>query len=243
MRNTTILLLTILGLGILISIGKLNSGNGGSGLDGFVFTLSWTSITLFITSLVILLKNVRQIRSHKVTFLFLLLGLPFTIEVSINFVESIYYNRTPDLIPKYKRPISCSFYLKDSSQITAHLNSIVSIKNKRNINTIVISTFIDTIMYSQTGKEIFVVYIKQLSSNELSNYYEPAYLSSKEKDSIGWHLEESVPNDEYMNSSFQNVDDLKKEVRKFYFNQFSFKEKDSLKYNYFWHRTSKLYSK
>ena len=239
MKNTNKFLLTILGLGILISIGKLNSGEGGSGLEGFAYALIGTSFVLFFTSLVILIFNIRHIRSHKDTFLFLLLGLPFTLDTSKKFVERTYYNRTPDLSPKYNRPLSYNCYLKDSLQISAQIDSIVSLRNNKKSDAKIVSTNIDTIIYSQTGKELFVVYVEQLSSNELSNYYEPAYLFAKEKDSYKWYLEESVPNGEYMNSSFQNIADLKKEVRRFYFNKFSFKEKDSVKDNYFWKRTPK----
>ena len=239
MKLSTKLLVTILGIGLLYSIYKLFTGQGGSGLGDFFDGLGYTSLILFVASLTIIIFHIRQIKKYADTFLFLLLGLPMTIMAANGLVHNINYNRTPDLTAKYPRPFIQNIFSADSSRISVQVDSLIALRNRETGGIKVISAFIDTIIYSQSGKEIFVVYAQQFEPNHLGNDLDPAYLSAVEKDSVYWYLQEGTPNAEQMSGSYHNIADLKKEVIKFYFNQYSFLETDSLKENYFWRRKSK----
>jgi hypothetical protein len=215
------------------------TGQGGSGLYDFFDGLAYTSILLFVTSLTIIVFRIRQIKQYASAFLFLLLGLPMTIAAVNGLVQNIYYNRTPDLKSKYPRPFNQSAFLADSLKIAVQVDSLIALKNRETGGIKVVSAFVDTIIYSQSGKQIFVVYAKQFEPNQLGNDLDPAYLSADERDSVYWHLQEGTPNSVQMSGSYHNIADLKKAVRKFYFNQYSFLETDSLKENYFWKRKPK----
>jgi NADH:ubiquinone oxidoreductase subunit 5 (chain L)/Multisubunit Na+/H+ antiporter, MnhA subunit len=240
MKLSTIFLVTILGVGLLYSIYKLFTGQGGGGLGDFFDGLGYTSLILFVASLTIIVFHIRQIKKYADTFLFLLLGLPMTIMAANGLVHNINYDRTPNLRAMYPRPFSQNIFLKDSLHIAVQVDSLIALRNRETGGTKVVSAFVDTIIYSESGKEIFVVYAQQFEPNDLGNDLDPAYLSADEKDSVYWHLQEGTPNAEQMSGSYHNVADLKKAVRKFYFNQYRFLEKDSLKENYFWKRKSKL---
>ncbi len=239
MKLSTRFLLTILGLGFLYSIYKLFTGHGGSGLGDFFDGLVYTSVILFVVSLSIILFQFRQVKKYADTFLFLLLGLPMTIMAANGLVHNINYNRTPDLTAKYPRPFNQKTVSADSERIAIQVDSLIALRNRNTGGIKVISAFVDTIIYSQSGKKIFVVYARQFAPNHLGNNLDPAYLSADEKGNIYWYLQEGTPNAEQMSGSYHNFADLKKAVRKFYFNRYSFLETDSLKENYFWKRKSK----
>ncbi|PWT76086.1 MAG: hypothetical protein C5B59_07390 [Bacteroidetes bacterium] len=125
-------------------------------------------------------------------------------------------------------------FLEDSSRIAVQIDSLIALKNRNTGGTKVANAFIDTIIYSQTGGQIFVSYIRKFQPNDLGNDLDPAYLTADERDSIYWHLRDGTPNNVMMSGSYHDVASLKKEVRKFYFNQYSFIDSDSLKSNFFW---------
>ena len=239
MKLSTKYLVAIVGFGLLYSIYKLFTGQGGSGLGDFFDGLGYTSLVLFVASLTIIVFHIRQIKKYADTFLFLLLGLPMTIMAANGLVHNINYNRSPDLTAKYPSPSSQNIFIADSLRIAVQVDSLIALRNRQTGGIKVVSAFVDTIIYSQSGKEIFVVYAQQFEPNHLGNDLDPAYLSADEKDSVYWHLQEGTPNAEQMSGSYHNIADLKKAVRKFYFNRYSFLETDSLKENYFWKRKSK----
>jgi hypothetical protein len=236
MKLSTILLTLLLGLGIAYSIFKLFNGHGGSGLGDFIDGLGYTSLIIFFTALTTLIFNFRRLKKQFDTLLFLLLGLPMTVMAVGGLIQNTIYNRTPNLSAKYPRPVTEKDFAKDSLLISVQVDSLVALRNRETHGIKVVSSLIDTIIYSQTGNEIFVVYAQQFEPNHLGNDLDPAYLSADERDSIYWHLQEGTPNAEQMSGSYHNIADLKKAVRKFYFNQYSFVAADSLKENYFWKR-------
>jgi hypothetical protein len=240
MKQSTILLVAILVLGLLYSFIKLFTGRGGSGLGDFIYGIGWTSVFLFFAALTIIVSNIRRIRKYSETFIFLFLGLPMTLVAANGLLHSIHYNRTPDLTPKYPRPVSQATFSADSKRISIQVDSLIALKNRETHGIKVASAFVDTIIYSESGKEVFVIYAKQFEPNHLGNDLDPDYLSADERDSVYWHLREGTPNAVRMSGSYRNIDDLRKAVRKFYFNQYSFRDADSLKENYFWERNETL---
>lgn len=236
MNLSTKFLATILALGLLYSIFKLFTGEGGAGLGNFIDALGYTSLVLFLAALIILIFNFRRLKKHVDTLLFLLLGLPLTIMMAVALIQDITYNITPDLTAKYARPVTQKEFAEDSFRIAGQVDSLVALKNRAPHGIKVSSSVIDTIIYSQTGNGIFVIYALQFEPNHLGNDIDPAYLSAAERDSVYWHLQEGTPNAELMSGSYHDITSLKNAVRKFYFNQYSFAAADSLKENYFWKR-------
>ena len=234
MKLSTKILASILGLGIFYSFYKLFTGTGGGGLGDFFDVLGYTSIILCVISLFILLINLRNFKRHIDTFVFFLIGLPMTVMATGSIIENISYIRPVDLTPKYLRPVNETQYVHDSSTIKLQIDSLIALRNRETGGTDIISSFIDTIIYSQSGDKIFISYVRKFAENNLGNDLDPAYLYAESKDSAFWNLEEGTPNAYIMSGSYHDTASLKKAVRHFYFKRYSFLDKDSTKKNYFW---------
>jgi hypothetical protein len=207
------------------------TGQGGSGLYDFFDALVYSSIVLFLAALTVLLFSIKNYKQHWDTVIFLLVGLPLTITAIRGTIEQIHYNRTPDLSVKYELPVSRDQYLFDSVNIKLAIDSLIALRNREYGGPDVLYGLIDTIIYSQAGDKIFVSYMKKFEPNNLGNDLDPDYLGADKKDSVFWQL---TTVSHQMGGSFHDERSLKKEVRKFYFNQYSFLDKDSIEQNYFW---------
>ena len=135
MKLSTKFLIVISGLGLLYSFIRLFSGQGGSGLEDFNDGLALTCLVIFISALVIIVFNLRHLKKHIDTFVFLLVGLPMTIIIAKSTIANIDYNRTPDLSPKYPRPVTSKVYFNDSARIAVQIDSLTALKN-RNVGRI-----------------------------------------------------------------------------------------------------------
>jgi len=231
MKKSTKVLIAILAFGLIYSFYRLFTGQGGSGLYDFIDALVYVSIALFLSAFFVLLFNIKQYKQHWDSLFFLLLGLPLTISAVMSTIENYHYNRTPDLSVKYSRPVSYEQYLFDSTNTKVAIDSLIALRNRQYGGADVLYAIIDTLIYSQTGDKIFVCYIKKFGPNTLGNDLDPGFLVADKRDSVFWQLKEARYN---MSGSFQDIESLKKEVRKFYFNQFSFLDKDILSKNYLW---------
>ena len=239
MKPSSKFLAGLLILGFLYSFYRLFSGRGGSGLGDFIDGLSYTSIILFIASLTIIVFNFKRLKKYGDTFLFLLLGLPITVMAATGIIRNITYNRTPDLTPKYPRPISSNIFSEDSLRIEIQIDSLIALTNRSTGRLKIADAFIDTIIYSQTGRQVFVSYIQIFEQNDSGNDLSPGYLTADKRDSIYWHLREGSPNNVMMSGNYHDLETLRLELRKFYFNQYTFNDADSLKDNFFWEINSK----
>jgi hypothetical protein len=233
MKKTSKLLVTILGFGLLYAFFRLFTGTGGSGLADFFDALGYTSIFLFLASFFVLIFNIRGYRKHIDTFIFMLLGLPMTLIAAEGIIKDIHYNREPDLAIKYRRPVGSEQFKADSAHIEVAIDSLISLRNRQTGGAKVQYAFIDTIIYSQKGDKVFVSYVKKYEPNDLGNDFIPAYLYSDTRSLHYWNLEEVRYN---FSGNFQDTVNLKRAVRRFYFNQFSFLDKDSSKSNFFWRK-------
>ncbi len=231
---STKLLATIFGAGICLAIFKLLTGQNGSGLGNAIDMLVYASCTLFIASLLVITIRFKEIKRHQGAFLFLLLSIPLTFSAVKNIVIITNYNRKPNLTAKYARPVSDEIFIKDSIKILEQIDSLVALKNRNTGGTKVASTILDTIIYSQSGNQVFVIYAKQFEKNDYGNDLGTGFLSADEKGETDWFLREGPPNAYFMSGHFHNIEDLKREVRKFYFNQYKFAAADSLQENYIW---------
>ena len=73
---------------------------------------------------------------------------------------------------------------------------------------------IDTIIYSQTGDQIFVIYMEKFDQTNTVNDLVPAYLVATNRKGVHWQLK---PLSYQMSGNFHSKEILKSEVRKFYF--------------------------
>jgi hypothetical protein len=231
MIRTVKILTSILIGGLLYSFYRAFTGHGGSGLYDFFDALMYSSIVLFIVSLIILTVNFRDLRNHWPAFIFMLIGFPLTLNLALEIIADAEFNRTTDLSVKYELPVTREEYLSDSTNIQLAINSLIALRNEESVGPDVLYGAIDTIIYSQTGDKIFVSYIKKFEPNDRGNDLDPDYLGAAQRDSVFWRLREVS---HQMGGSFHDVKTLKREVRKFYFNQFSFLDKDSAEEHYFW---------
>jgi hypothetical protein len=207
------------------------TGQGGSGLYDFFDAVTYSSIILFTTALIVLLLNLKRLKDFWPASIFLILGLPLTAGYVRGTIEEIKYNRTPDLSVKYKMPVSREQYLFDSTNIKLAIDSLIAMRNRKYGGPDILYGTIDTIIYSQTGDKVFVSFMEKIEPNNRGNDIDPNFLVADSRDSIFWRLTDARYS---LSGSFHDIETLKKEVRKFYFNQFSFLDKDSTSKNYFW---------
>lgn len=231
MRKSSKFLTSILIIGLLYSLFRMFTGQGGSGLYDFFDALIYSSIVLFLASLTVLLFNIKNYKQHWDTVIFLLAGLPLTITAIRGTIDQIHYNRTPDLSVKYELPVSREQYRFDSVNIKLAIDSMIALRNREYGGPDVLYGLIDTIIYSQAGDKIFVSYMKKFEPNNLGNDLDPDYLGADKRDSVFWQLTDVRYS---LSGSYHDKETLRREVRKFYFNQFSFLDKDSTSNNYFW---------
>jgi hypothetical protein len=229
-KSSKLLTLTLI-IGLLYSFFRMFTGQGGSGLYDFFDALVYSSIVLFLASLTVLLFNIKNYKQHWDTVIFLLVGLPLTIVAIRGTIDQIHYNRTPDLSVKYELPVSREQYLFDSVNIKLAIDSMIALRNREYGGPDVLYGLIDTIIYSQAGDKIFVSYMKKFEPNNLGNDLDPDYLGANKRDSVFWQLTDVGVQ---MSGSFHDEKSLKEEVRKYYFNQYSFLDKDSTTEGYFW---------
>jgi hypothetical protein len=234
MKISTKVLLYILVIGFLYSIYSLFNGEGGSGLGDFSDGLVYTSLLLFFVSLLIVFINIKNLKQQGAAFLFMLIGFPMTLQAIIGVIKFSKVNRAPNLTAKYARPVNQQTFIDDSLHIVTQIDSLIALRNRNTGGIKVASAIIDTIFYSEKGDQIFISYVEKFEPNNLGNDLSPSYLSADSRDSNFWHLKEGPPNANYLGGSYHDINELKEAVRKFYFNRYSFLDRDSLKENYFW---------
>jgi hypothetical protein len=227
-------LLWTLGLGIIYSIFKLLSGTGGGGLEDSIEALAFVSLLISILSFGIIILNIRKLKTQIIPFVFLLISLPSTIAVVKSQLLQYRQNRALDLTPQYSRPVSQSQYLGDSLHIKVALDSLVALENRITGGSDIDYGEIDTIIYSPTGNEVFIIYYFKYLKNERADDLYPGYLSGTERNPDFWNLREGKSNTDSYGGNYHELSKLKMNVRKFYFNNYSFNPKDSSKENYFW---------
>jgi len=231
LKRTTKILITILICAVVYSFYRAFTGEGGSGLYDFLDAVTYSSVVIFLVSLTILIFNFKDYKKHWDTALFLLVGLPLTYSAIRWTIDRYHYNRTPDLTAKYILPVSREQYLVDSVNIQRAIDSLALMRNSKYFGPYVVYATIDTIIYSERGDKVFVSYINKFAPNDLGNDLDPDYLVAENRDSIFWNLTRPRYS---CGGSYHDIKTLKLEVRKCYFNQFTFLDRDSTAENYIW---------
>lgn len=130
MKLSSKILFSLLGFGILYSMYRALSGEGGSGLYDFVDAMAYTSMVVSVSSVVVLCFNLKNYKKHLDTFILFLLGLPLTIIAVMGFTQDMYLDRDPDLTPKYRLHFSQEQLKKESMIIKVQIDSLVAAKNR-----------------------------------------------------------------------------------------------------------------
>lgn len=147
----------------------------------------------------------------------------------------IYDNRQPDLTIKYPRPVTKDVFLKDSLNAKLAIDCLIVLNNRLYGGPNISYGILDTIIYSPSGNEIFIIYADKFEQNDLGNDLGPAYFSANKRGKDNeWELESGLHNRTHWGGSYHNMKELKESVRKFYFNKYKFKQSDSLEESYFW---------
>lgn len=235
MKTSTKILILIILLGLLYCVFSIINDQGGSSFYDVWAGIAYTSIFIFTTALITILINRRNLKYHLDTFIFLILGLPLTIGAIIGILGNLYNNREPDLTIKYPRPVNQNVFFKDSLNVKVAIDSFVVLRNRLYGGPKIKYGILDTIIYSPLGNEIFIVYAHNYENNDLGNEFGPNYFSAtKRGDNGDWELKSRLNNKTHLGGSYGSMEELKKSVRKFYFNEYKFKPTDSLEENYFW---------
>jgi len=216
--------------GVVYSFYKLFSGHGGSGLYDFVDAITYSSVVLFFASAAVLLTRIGQLKDQHGAILFLLIGLPLTITLANQEIENYRYDLPPDLTPPYSRPVSDREYLDDSRGVRIALDSFVVTLKRDEGRGEIQSAYVDTIVYSQTGDQIFVLFVLKMSYGRGTKLTSSAFYSDQRYETQ-WLLREASFR---YSGDATDSSDLRTELRKFYFNQFRFADQDSLCDNFFW---------
>jgi len=232
MRQSTKILLLILVSGIFFSVLQLFIGKNGSGLGNSIDGIVITSVLVFFCALIILIYNYKKLKTEISAIIFLIISLPLTFLFLKGTLLKIESNRTPDLKAKYIRPVSSKQFIKDSLNIQNAINSLVKLRNEQTGGIKVEYAIIDTIIYSPKADKIWVSYIKKFEPNDYGNNYDTYTLEAEKRNIDGWELTEGSG----LSGSYGNIENLKYQVRKYYFNKYSFDPKNSKEENYFWKR-------
>ena len=151
------------------------------------------------------------------------------------------YNKTPDLTKRYPRPIDDKTYKSDSVFIRATLDSLAAKSNRIFLenpdlhmpgltDSAKVDNILDTIIYSPKGDQVLVTYMQKCIPSEESGEYFACMLRARVRKEDAWALED------YGGVTGRSFDSaaLRKDIRKYFFNQYSFVDEDSLEENYFW---------
>lgn len=131
LKSTIKILYFVLVAGILISVIRLFSGTGGSGLGDFIDSLIWTSVALFLSSIIVLLTNFHVYKKSGQLWLLLLISFP----LSVKFANHAYIYSLVKLqattTPEYyliNNPVNKKQYEADVRALTNHIDSLIDVK-------------------------------------------------------------------------------------------------------------------
>ncbi len=127
MKNSIKLLWTIFGIGLSVSIIRLLSGGGGSGIGNFVDTIHYMSIILFSITLFVLILDFKQLKSSISIWVFIIISSPFTFLYLYNMgFDKVVETTTPS---EFKiNTLSGHQYSYDSLKLTQLVDSLIQVR-------------------------------------------------------------------------------------------------------------------
>lgn len=234
MKNIYKTYITIGVIFIIFSAYFILTDYGGSGFGNIIDLIFYCGTATFIVSIYFFIKSILEKKFNWIFFIISLITFFFAFQFFGSKIYDLYLNRNPNLNAKYKRPVDKKSFIKDSLNIQKAITELAKIKNKKSGGTDILYAKIDTIIYSENAKKIFIIYFNKFDKNFFGNDIDLYYLSADKKTNGFWQLEEGPPNSPNYSGSFHSEIEAKKYSRKMYFNRYRFGLKDSLKENYFW---------
>lgn len=190
----------ILVIGIIISIIHIFSDKNGAGLGNVIDTFTITSLILFLATIVYTLFSFKEnIKKINVWFL-LVLSCPLAIMSMTNITKEYSLEMTQTTTPKefvYNVKVDANIYQRDKIKIQNLVDSLIKVKtvertaelasryfNGKTYNDSIErdwaidlptkleykETIVDTLFYSENGKEIIAGLLINKVFNELKNY-------------------------------------------------------------------------
>lgn len=190
----------ILAIGIIISIIHIINDKNGAGLGNVIDTITITSIILFLTTIIYTLLSFKEnIKKISVWFL-LILSCPLAIMSITHIIKEYSLEITETTTPKeflYNVKVDAKIYQRDKIKIQKLVDSLLKIKiverpaelasryfNGKTYNDSIErdwsidlptklqykKTIVDTLFYSENGKEIIAGLLINEVFNELKNY-------------------------------------------------------------------------
>ncbi|MFK5880280.1 MAG: hypothetical protein QM478_12395 [Flavobacteriaceae bacterium] len=190
----------VLGIGILITIFHIINTEGGSGLENAIITLSITSLILFIFTSIYIFTSFKQNIKKISVWIFLILSFPVAIMFISNIVNKFYLTMVETTTPNeyiYNVKVDKFKYENDKIKLERLVDSLISIKtiekpaefalrsfNGKNYNDTIErnwainlplkleykESIIDTLFYSENGKDVVAGLLINEVFNKLKNY-------------------------------------------------------------------------
>ena len=192
----------IIGIGIILCIIHIMNDKGGSAFGNIIETLGFTSLILFFATLILLVSDFKEnIRKFNIWFL-LIISFPFSFQIIKNFGNEYYLKMVETTTPKeftYSSKNNYENYRKDKVKLEKLVDSLLKIKiiekpseltlryfNGKNYNDSIErdwaidlpmkiqykESIIDTLFYSENGKEIIAGLLVNKTFNEHSKKIE-----------------------------------------------------------------------
>lgn len=190
----------ILAVGIIISIFHILNDKNGSGLGNVIDTFTITSIILFLSTIAyVFLSFKKNIRKINIWFL-LILSFPLAIMSMTNLTKEFSLEITETTTPKefvYNVKVDPSIYKRDKIKIQKLVDSLIKVKTVERTSALALRYFngktyndtierdwaidlpekvdykesiIDTLFYSENGKEIIAGLLINKVLNEYQDY-------------------------------------------------------------------------
>ncbi len=190
----------ILAFGILISFFHILTDQGGSSLGNVIDTITITSLILFLSSVIYLLSSFKQNIKRISLWIILILSFPLGIMSMTNIIKEFSLKLTKTTTPSeyiYNVKVSKIKYGNDKIKLERLIDSLISIKtiekpaefalrsfNGKNYNDTIERNWaidlplkleykkstIDTLFYSENGKNVVAGLLINKVFNKLKNY-------------------------------------------------------------------------
>lgn len=124
MKKSPRILLAIFVVGLTTSFIRLLTGTGGSGIGDFLDAIVYSSIILFLASIMIMILGFNQLKSNTTIWFFLLISVPFTFLYAYNLGFDKLINTTTPNDFLYNAADGKDYSL-DSLQLTLLVDSLI----------------------------------------------------------------------------------------------------------------------
>ncbi len=192
----------IIGIGIILCLIHLANDKGGSAFGNIIETLGFTSLVLFFATLILLIFNFKENIRKTNIWILLIISLPLSFQIVKNIGNEYYLKIIETTTPKeytYSSEVNYETYKKDKVKLEKLIDSLLRVKiierpselalryfNGKSYNDSIErdwaidlpikiqykKSIIDTLFYSENGKEIIAGLLVNKTFNEYSRKIE-----------------------------------------------------------------------